>query len=163
MYRGKLSNEAKLEIKDNAGRGKKTYKELAKKYGVHVMTVNFWANESLRERAMKARKEWRENNKEYIKEKNKERNRNLKIEVMSKYANPLQCWCCQEKTLEFLSIDHINGGGGKHRREIGLGKIYHWLKKNDYPSGFRVLCMNCNHAWGHYSCCPHKNNNYNEK
>ena len=32
------------------------------------------------------------------------------------------CECCGEKHLEFLAIDHINGGGGKHRKKLGNNK-----------------------------------------
>lgn len=56
-----------------------------------------------------------------------------------------KCIGCGETDLAVLSIDHINGGGGKHRAEM-KGKytnINFWLKANNYPDGFRVLCMNC--------------------
>lgn len=71
------------------------------------------------------------------------------------------CACCGESHLEFLSIDHIDGGGSKHRKEIRGnprdGKnLYLWLKNNKYPPGFGVLCMNCNFAKGHFKDgCPH--------
>jgi hypothetical protein len=65
------------------------------------------------------------------------------------------CDCCGEGTYEFLSIDHVNGDGGAHRKQIGRGSLYTWLKRNDWPSGFRVLCHNCNQAIGHYGVCPH--------
>jgi len=43
-----------------------------------------------------------------------------------------------------LSIDHIHGGGGKHKKVAGSGsRLYSWLKKNKFPEGFQVLCMNC--------------------
>lgn len=86
--------------------------------------------------------------------------RRAKREVLEKYSgkNP-SCACCGEKHFEFLTIDHINGGGRKHRAEIR--KKYHidmypWLKKFNYPKGFRVLCINCNFALGNYKYCPHK-------
>lgn len=71
------------------------------------------------------------------------------------------CACCGEKTIQFLSIDHIRGGGKQHLLEIGKGKIagnrlYKWLYKNDYPSGFQVLCYNCNLSRGFYGICPHE-------
>ena len=48
------------------------------------------------------------------------------------------------KDLRCLSIDHINGGGTKHRADQGQGiSLYRWLEKNSYPAGFQVLCMNC--------------------
>jgi hypothetical protein len=63
--------------------------------------------------------------------------------------------------MEFLAIDHIDGGGEKHRRTISDGKrlcglsFYLWLKRNNWPSGFRVLCHNCNFSFGAYGYCPH--------
>jgi hypothetical protein len=71
-----------------------------------------------------------------------------------------RCACpgCTETTPEFLHIDHTNNDGAAHRRETkgtrGLG-LYFWLKKNNYPSGFQVLCANCNHAKAIYGYCPH--------
>lgn len=51
-------------------------------------------------------------------------------------------------------IDHINGGGTKHRKQIG-SHIYNWIKNNEFPEGFQVLCFNCNLAKGFYGVCPH--------
>lgn len=67
-----------------------------------------------------------------------------------------ECACCGEKEKAFLTIDHVYGGGCKHRKEIG-SDIYRWLRKNKYPPGFQVLCMNC--QWGKKNCngvCPHQ-------
>lgn len=70
------------------------------------------------------------------------------------------CSCCGERHFEFLTIDHINGDGGEHRKvlkaEGDFFGIYQWLKRNKYPSGFRVLCMNCNWSLGVRGYCPHK-------
>jgi hypothetical protein len=77
-----------------------------------------------------------------------------KLEALSAYGGPF-CRCCNEDILEFLSIDHIKGGGNKHRKKVGAN-IYTWLKRNKYPKGFRVLCMNCNFAKKHGKVCPHK-------
>jgi len=48
--------------------------------------------------------------------------------------------------MDFLAIDHIEGGGGQHRESIGKKgtQFYSWLKENGYPPGFQVLCHNCN-------------------
>jgi hypothetical protein len=70
------------------------------------------------------------------------------------------CACCEEKEPIFLTIDHINNDGAEHRREIGsVGgrSFYSWLRKNNYPEGFQVLCWNCNsgkHLNG--GVCPHE-------
>jgi hypothetical protein len=81
-----------------------------------------------------------------------------KVEVFSHYGGS-SCSCCGENNIEFLSIDHINGDGRKHRKELGSSgtAIYSWLKTQKYPIGYRVLCMNCNCAMGWYGKCPHKN------
>jgi len=80
----------------------------------------------------------------------------IKDEVFIAYGG-YQCVCCGEKEKAFLTIDHINGGGHKHRKEIGFGRVYYWLRDNGYPEGFQVLCMNC--QWGKKNCngiCPHQ-------
>lgn len=65
-----------------------------------------------------------------------------------------QCCCCGEARYEFLAIDHLEGGGNQHRKQIG-NKIYRWLRRNNLPEGFQVLCHNCNMAKGFYGQCPH--------
>jgi len=88
-----------------------------------------------------------------------DRRRRLKIAVMSHYCGGKpSCQCCGEENLYFLTIDHINGNGSKHRREsVGAAHICGWLKKHRFPDGYQVLCMNCNFgrklAGG---VCPHK-------
>ncbi len=82
----------------------------------------------------------------------------LRLKVFIAYAgNPPKCACCGEPTLEFLAIDHINGGGRKQRLEHGAFGVYRWLVRNGFPPGFRVLCYNCNLARGFYGYCPHEN------
>jgi len=72
-----------------------------------------------------------------------------------------RCQCCGEATPEFLCIDHILGGGERHRKIIGSGNLYKWLIQNKYPEGYQVLCHNCNMAKGSYGVCPHKIELYN--
>ncbi len=67
------------------------------------------------------------------------------------------CKCCGEDTFEFLALDHINGGGEKHRAEVGQGSnMIGWIIQNNFPDGFQVLCHNCNQARGYYGRCPHE-------
>lgn len=75
------------------------------------------------------------------------------------------CVCCGETAREFLSIDHINGDGAAHRRELAKGRkggsgsinLYVFLKKSGFPKdNFRILCMNCNWSRGKYGYCPHE-------
>lgn len=70
-----------------------------------------------------------------------------------------RCGCCGEPRDEFLTIDHINGGGAKHRADEVQGKyasISLYLKANRFPPGYRVLCMNCNTAIWFHGRCPHQ-------
>jgi hypothetical protein len=94
--------------------------------------------------------------KEEINARHRKNNLALKIEIFQHYG--MECTCCGEKTLEFLSIDHINNDGYKHRKSLGsTGRnFYGWLKRNNYPDGFQTLCFNCNFAKGHFDVCPHQ-------
>ena len=71
----------------------------------------------------------------------------FKALIMAHYGDG-KCACvkCGENRLPCLTIDHINGGGNKHRREnhthTGL-HFYKWLIHNNYPTGYRTLCWNC--------------------
>ncbi len=92
-------------------------------------------------------KDYQKNNPEIIKRYQQK----LKLEVLIHYSNnPPICACCGELEVRFLSIDHINGDGHEHRRKIGGNgsHLYYWLKRNNYPNGFQVLCYNCNMAKG---------------
>lgn len=85
--------------------------------------------------------------------------RRLKLLVVNKYGG--KCDCCGIDNIEFLTIDHPNNDGAIHRKTLrGLGTtFYAWLKKNEYPEGFRVLCFNCNCSRGGYGYCPHEKSN----
>jgi hypothetical protein len=111
-----------------------------------------------RRRILKQRRLRYRTDKEHA-EKNRQtcrlRNRKLKAEVISAYGG--KCTCCSETLMEFLTIDHIGGGGRKHIYSVGgPAKFYGWLKANKFPDGFRVLCFNCNSAIGFYGYCPHQ-------
>lgn len=79
----------------------------------------------------------------------------LRLEILQYYSRCKKpfCACCRVSILEFLGIDHIKGGGAKHKRIVR--HLYRWLKKNGFPKGFRVLCHNCNQSLGAYGYCPH--------
>lgn len=103
-------------------------------------------------------KKYREKNRLEINKRVKLNRQKIRLVVLSHYCagNP-RCACCGEDEYKFLSIDHINNNGGKHRRELGSNSyMYDWIIKNNYPKDFQVLCMNCNTAKGWYGICPHK-------
>lgn len=83
----------------------------------------------------------------------------LKAAAYLHYGGPV-CACCGETEGCFLSLDHINNDGAAHRKRTGAGcgiSLYLWLRKNSYPPGLQVLCMNCNFGKRMNSgVCPHK-------
>lgn len=98
---------------------------------------------------------WQNNNPGVSKELVKKHGKKIRFEVLSHYSRGSpRCACCGEDMLEFLCIDHINGGGSREHKKTGVN-IYAWLRKNDFPLGYRVLCHNCNSALGFYGYCPH--------
>lgn len=71
----------------------------------------------------------------------------LRTEILIHYGNGEQaCVKCGFSDDRALSLDHINGGGNKERRQTGvMGGItfYRILKKQGFPEGYQTLCMNC--------------------
>ena len=103
--------------------------------------------------------EWRAKNRDKWNAYVKRRRNAIRLEVLQYYSGGTpHCACCGEKHMEFLGIDHIYGGGGKHRKKLRGGGVllYAWLRGQGYPSGYRVLCHNCNMSLGFYGYCPHQ-------
>lgn len=93
--------------------------------------------------------------------KNRDRFRETRTECLAHYGEgEIECKCCGENNVKFLTMDHINNDGAAHRRQLTKtgkgGNIYHWIKRNNFPSGFQILCFNCNSGKGIYGVCPHK-------
>lgn len=83
-----------------------------------------------------------------------------KIKCLEHYGSV--CACCGEKTPEFLTIDHINGGGRKHRMNMGIktkggrySSSWNYTRRNGFPKDLRILCFNCNSSRGAFGYCPH--------
>jgi hypothetical protein len=81
-------------------------------------------------------------------------------EVFAAYGG-YRCNCCDESEPMFLSIDHVDNNGAQERKAglySGSGySFYRWLRKTGFPSGYQVLCMNCQvgkHKNG--GVCPHQ-------
>jgi hypothetical protein len=65
------------------------------------------------------------------------------------------CVCCGESRKQFLTIDHIYGGGEQHRKHRHTQLIYKDIIKAGFPKDkYRILCMKCNFSIGHYGYCP---------
>ena len=89
----------------------------------------------------------------------KKRREKLRREILQHYSRSLIpfCNCCGETTEAFLSIDHVNGGGNQHKKQVGRHEeFYRWIIQQGFPPGFQILCHNCNQAKGTYGECPHQ-------
>lgn len=99
---------------------------------------------------------WRAENRERALAAQRLSGRKLKDAAYAAYGG-YRCGCCGETMEAFLSLDHTNNDGADHRRTMDRRKIYKWLAQNGYPSGFQVLCMNCNFGKARNGgICPHQ-------
>lgn len=86
---------------------------------------------------------WRDANPEKKREITRRSDETARALVLAHYGTV--CACCG--TTKDLGIDHVNGGGDEHRRELGRNGgagFYRWLIDQGYPAGFQVLCGRCN-------------------
>ena len=81
--------------------------------------------------------------------------------VLEQYSNGNpKCACCGESNRDFLTVDHIEGHGNEHRRKL-FGRsqsgwqFYAWLIREGFPSGFQILCFNCNMSKAKHGKCVH--------
>jgi len=110
-----------------------------------------YCNSCSRERVNK----WNRENRERYNKRARNYRLATKIKLFAHYGG--KCACCGENVLEFLTLDHKNGGGTNHRRGMSNHQIYLEVIRNNYPDEFQVLCYNCNCAIGHAGYCPHMN------
>jgi hypothetical protein len=106
-----------------------------------------------KERRAVLKKIYYDNNKGKLSKWNKEWRQRNKIQALSYYSMLDIPVCAHPDCLvmdpDMLCIDHINGGGRAHRREIGgHASFYLWLIKNNFPEGYQVLCWNHNSKKG---------------
>ena len=109
-----------------------------------------WYHEHKEERKTQNRAYWRRfysAHREIRLEKVKEGRQKVKLEVLTYYGNgKLACVKCGFTDIRALTIDHIDGGGHQHLKEIKHHQgtnFYYWLKKQNYPEGYQTLCANC--------------------
>lgn len=98
---------------------------------------------------------WRANNREKKAAQDAAWYARIRDQVFAYYGD--KCACCQVDDPGFLTIDHVHGGGTKHRKQLNRNSIYSWLVKQKFPEGFQTLCFNCN--LGRSKCggvCPHE-------
>lgn len=79
----------------------------------------------------------------------------LKQKLVNGYGG--KCTCCGEATLQFLTIEHLNGDGQAHRKAMKSSQgTYRDIISRNFPPEYTVLCMNCNHAKRFGNICPHQ-------
>lgn len=89
-----------------------------------------------------------------------ERNDGIRREFFAIFGN--KCCCCEISTLEFLTDDHINGGGSAYRAaagKTGVNYIKTLLKlpREALLREHRAACFNCNRSFMyHAGQCIHK-------
>lgn len=107
--------------------------------------------------AYKSQQKWRKTSPKYLLGVARQR-KNLRTRIIAHYSEGLmECACCREDADRFLIIDHINGGGNEHRRQVGGSRgMYNDIRKRGFPPGFRVLCHNCNYSYSVDKTCPHQ-------
>lgn len=140
---------------------KERHQEYSRRYRARLGDV-------YRERCVEKRKQSisEMSDKELAEFRQKERDKSARIvaelrrQVFNAYGG-FKCACCGEENPLFLSIDHVDNDGAEMRKNGVHGRggtaFYQWIRKNSFPGGFQVLCMNCNvgkHRNG--GVCPHK-------
>lgn len=75
-----------------------------------------------------------------------------------------ECACCGEDEPQFLTVDHIDGKGGEHRKRTGGSrKMQLDLIKNPREEGIQTLCFNCNCVKQRTGgTCPHQEEDTDE-
>ena len=89
----------------------------------------------------------------------REHHQRLKREMVAAYGG--KCECCGEDEITFLSLDHADGGGSRHRTAHGNSRIIRDLRDAGWPrvteyGSLRLLCMNCQFGYMHGRTCPHQ-------
>jgi hypothetical protein len=103
---------------------------------------------------------------EYFREATRRYRRRVKDALFDIYGGRV-CACCGESEELFLSFDHINEDGARHRLSMGkrsngfgfsdLVSLHRSLRQQGFPDVVQVLCHNCNHG-KHLNggACPHQ-------
>jgi hypothetical protein len=166
------ANRSENKLRDKLHRLKPDIKAKREKY---------LQNYKARRKELDARPEVKAKNKVYkAKPDNKKRarelERDLRYLVLQTYSKRLSnseipcCKCCHLNShIAFLAVDHIAGkkqmDSEPELKKLGYSSkfqswvLLRWLKRNNFPEGFQILCHSCNHAKGHSknNKCPLEN------
>jgi hypothetical protein len=98
-----------------------------------------------------------EKNRDAINERARQTTAQLRAEVVAVYGGRCACPGCHVHHAELLTVDHVDGGGGAHRRALktrGSKDFYRWLKQHGFPPDYQLLCGSCNLAKSDKDKCP---------
>jgi hypothetical protein len=122
-------------------------------------------NESVREanrvRARERHRALRDQIVPKLREHARKRHLARKLAALRRYGEA--CVCCGERDYRFLTLDHSDGDGAEHRRQLlgssraGGAPFLVALERLDWPdvTGLRTLCANCHMAHDLWGSCPH--------
>ena len=152
-HKEKIKEQTKQYLNDNREKmraAKRAY-YLKNKRQSHDSAIK-WAKNN-KEKVSEIKKSFNNRHKDEISIYNYIKRLEIKTELVSAYGG--KCTCCGENEIRFLTIEHLNRDGQKHRKAVG--NVYRDLKKRGYPKdGFTILCMNCNFSERLGEPCPHK-------
>jgi hypothetical protein len=83
-------------------------------------------------------------------EKVRERER-LRVEVLAAYG--ARCSCCGTTYEPHLTLDHVEGGGTRERKERKGTNLYRVARQEGFPPRFQILCWNCNWTKHKHGAC----------
>ncbi len=82
----------------------------------------------------------------------------LRLEFSIVYGG--KCHCCGEARPEFLTVEHLDNSGKKHRKQVGSGAaVLRDLRRRGWPGhNIAIACMNCNMGRERTEdkVCPHE-------
>ena len=154
----------KERIKKYNKNNKNTIKKRSKQYYINNKESIKKKN---REYSKKNFKIYYHNNKEKMRIKNREKYKKhgmpyyhrRRILIYDEYGN--ECSCCGERNQLFLTLDHVNNDGKKHKdktgRRLSGNRLYDWIIINNFPDIIQLLCYNCNMGKArNKGICPHQ-------
>jgi hypothetical protein len=165
-YNTNLSDAQKIQKKISSLNYHRTHKQQEKEY-----KQNYYAKETNEQREHRIKKDVERNRKNRLKNPqpirnyNNNRHRKLRLKALQYYSDgSMKCAYCGNSDMRTLTIDHINDNGNAQRKTVC--NMMAWLVTNKYPSGFQVLCMNCQFKKKNGSVSikePNKINEYNRE
>lgn len=111
--------------------------------------------EASREQRLALQQDWYKRNDASHNTKSRDNHRKSREAMIEAYGG--KCECCGDEAIEFLCLDHIDGGGSRHRKYESNSTLFRRLRREGFPKGeYRILCHNCNFSYSAYSYCPHQ-------